>query len=79
MKKLKFNNNKNLGKALTREELRDVLGNDGISLSLSISVKIGCSGLSEGASCYYIKPGSNEIMRGICKYLPISGLQCWGG
>ncbi|MBR5657245.1 MAG: hypothetical protein IKW98_11305 [Prevotella sp.] len=81
MKKLKLNLSPNLGEVLTKDELKHVFGGSGVGSGSGSSSgtleNCGCSGKKENDSCCYYKDGTKYD--GHCKYLPFSGLQCWGG
>lgn len=71
MKKIKLNKSDVLDSALTREQLKGIMGGSG-----SGSITLGCSGKSEGASCYYERSGT--IYSGYCHTWPFAGLICVG-
>lgn len=77
MKKLKLIKSEVLDSALTREQLKGIIGGSG-SGSYSGSVQLGCKGKAEGAACYY-KNSNGEVKSGYCRTMPISGRICWGG
>lgn len=78
MKKLKLIKSEVLDSALTREQLKGIIGGSS-SGSYSGSVQYGCAGKKEGDKCKYKKYNGGDG-DGICKYLPFSyGLTCWGG
>jgi len=77
MTKLKLNISSGLGEVLTKEELKRVFGGTGSGSGSGSSENCGCSGKKENDSCCYYRDGKKYS--GYCKYLPFSGLQCWGG
>lgn len=75
MDKLKLSYQPNIGEAVSKEELKRILGED--KSSQFISIKLGCDGLNIGDKCYYKR--NNEIYSGTCKAMPFAGIICWGG
>lgn len=75
MKKLKLNKSIAQDSALTREQLKGIMGGSGSGGSYTL----GCSGKSKGDSCYY-KNTSGVVMPGTCDNKGWAGaLICWGG
>lgn len=73
MKKLKLNKSIAQDSALTREQLKGIMGGSG-----SGSYTLGCSGKSKGDDCYY-QDTKGAVMPGKCDYKFGATLICWGG
>ena len=75
MKKIKLNKSEVLGSALTREQLKGIVGG---SSSGSSSGSLPCDDKKEGDSCTF-KRANGSVVNGTCQYTPFSygKLVCW--